>query len=146
MRNSSVSFFIFPNSSLKEQFLQSGQYNLRYNTYSNATNCVACRAGVIWRASAQYLLNKNGSGRQGRKICNKQPTPTPTVHSNSKLNMAGRINDREPIAFARTNKTLALQATNYVTIIAIMSEPYKLLSIFIAGYGSGIIAKYAISI
>ena len=60
--------------------------------------------------------------------------------------MADRINDRELIAFARTNKTLALQATNYVTIIAIMSEPYKLLSIFIAGYGSGIIAKYAISI
>lgn len=61
------SFSQFSYSSLKEQFLQSGQYNLRYNTYSNATNCVACRAGVIWRASAQYLLNKNGSGRQGRK-------------------------------------------------------------------------------
>ena len=60
--------------------------------------------------------------------------------------MADRINDRELIAFARTNKTLALQATNSVTIMAIMSEPYKLLSIFIAGYGSGIIAKYAISI
>ena len=37
--------------------------------------------------------------------------PTPTVHSNCKSNMAGRINDRELITLARTNKTPALQAS-----------------------------------
>ena len=36
--------------------------------------------------------------------------PTPTVHSNCKSNMAGRINDRELIKLARTNKTPAQQA------------------------------------
>ena len=38
------------------------------------------------------------------------PPPTPTVHSNCKSKMAGRTNDRELLALARTNKTPALQA------------------------------------
>ena len=38
------------------------------------------------------------------------PPPTPTVHSNSKSNTACRINDREFITLAGTNKTPALQA------------------------------------
>ena len=33
------------------------------------------------------------------------PLLTPIVHSNSKLNMAGRINDRELITLARISKT-----------------------------------------
>ena len=37
--------------------------------------------------------------------------PTPTVQSNFKSNMAGRINDRELITLARTNWTPALQAS-----------------------------------
>ena len=39
----------------------------------------------------------------------RSPLPTPTFHSNSKSNMAGRINDRELITLARPNKTPALQ-------------------------------------
>ena len=35
------------------------------------------------------------------------PPPTPTVHSNCKSNIAGRINDRELITLARTHKTPA---------------------------------------
>lgn len=38
------------------------------------------------------------------------PTPPPPVHSNSNSNMADRINDREPITLAGTDKTPALQA------------------------------------
>ena len=33
------------------------------------------------------------------------PPPTPTVHSNCKSNIAGRINDRDLITLARTHKT-----------------------------------------
>ena len=36
--------------------------------------------------------------------------PNPAVYSNCKSNMASRINDREPITSARTNKTPAMQA------------------------------------
>ena len=38
------------------------------------------------------------------------PSPSPTVHSDSKSNMAGQINDRELITLALTNKKPALQA------------------------------------
>ena len=43
------------------------------------------------------------------------PAPTPTVHSNSKSNMAGQINDCELLTLARTNKTPALQASLILT-------------------------------
>ena len=39
-----------------------------------------------------------------------RPPPTPTVHSNSKSNIAGRINDCELLTLARTSKTPVLQA------------------------------------
>ena len=57
-------------SSLKEQFLQSGQYNLRYNTYSNATNCVACRVGVIFceRVRSIFLTKMAAEGRVERDL------------------------------------------------------------------------------
>ena len=47
---------------------------------------------------------KNGGGG-GVKILAllPPPPPTPTVYSNSKSNMAGRINDRELITLAPTN-------------------------------------------
>ena len=46
----------------------------------------------------------------GRRLFSPPPPPTPTVHSNYKSKMAGRTNDRELLALARTNKTPALQA------------------------------------
>ena len=46
------------------------------------------------------------------------PTPhTPTVHSHSKSNMTGRINDCELITLARPDKTPALQATRGLSLI-----------------------------
>ena len=39
------------------------------------------------------------------------PPPTPIVHSNSKSNMASRINDRGLMVLARPNKKPSLQAT-----------------------------------
>ena len=44
------------------------------------------------------------------KIFSPPPPPTPTVHSNCKSVMAGRTNDRELLAWARSNKTPALRA------------------------------------
>lgn len=46
----------------------------------------------------------------GRRLLALPPTPTPTAHSNSKRNVAGRIDDRELITLARINKTPTLQA------------------------------------
>ena len=61
------------------------------------------------------VKNKKKGGGKGMKIKMKSfllsPAPTPTVHSNCKSKMAGRTNDRELLALARTNKTPALQAT-----------------------------------
>ena len=46
------------------------------------------------------------------------PTPhTPTVHSHSKSNMTGRINDYELITLARPDKTPTLQATRGLSLI-----------------------------
>ena len=39
------------------------------------------------------------------------PLLPPTVHSDTRSNMADRINDRELITIARPDETLALQAT-----------------------------------
>ena len=48
---------------------------------------------------------------------NNVPRPLPhIVHSNSKSNMTGRINDREPIRLARTNKTPALQTRFHIAV------------------------------
>ena len=79
------------------------------------------------------IFDLNGSGRLGERrkfvpkgrssVKNKErgrgwevkifalrPPPTPTVHSNSKSNIAGRINDCELLTLARTSKTPVLQA------------------------------------
>ena len=79
------------------------------------------------------IFDLNGSGRLGERtkfvpkgrssVKNKErgrgwevkifalrPPPTPTVHFNSKSNIAGRINDRELLTLARTGKTPVLQA------------------------------------
>ena len=55
------------------------------------------------------IKNSQWDGGSGVKIA-FSPPPTPTVHSNSNSNMADRINDREPITLAGTDKTPALQA------------------------------------
>ena len=52
----------------------------------------------------------------GRRLLALPSPPTPTAHSNSKTNMAGRINDRELITLARTNKTPALQAKTEIDV------------------------------
>ena len=41
----------------------------------------------------------------GRCLLALSPPPSPTVHSNSKSNTAGRLNNREPITLAHTNMT-----------------------------------------
>ena len=79
------------------------------------------------------IFDLNGSGRLGERrkfvpkgrssVKNKErgrgwevkifalrPPPTPTVHFNSKSNIAGRINDHELLTLARTGKTPVLQA------------------------------------
>ena len=66
----------------------------------------------------EWLSVKNkerGSGGEV-KIIALSPPPTPTVHSNS--NKGGRINDREILKIARTNKTPALQVKSVPHIIS----------------------------
>ena len=62
-----------------------------------------------WRATNQgvFFLSTASSGRCPLAL---SPSPTSTVHSNSKSNMVGRKNDRELITLARPNNTPALQA------------------------------------
>ena len=50
------------------------------------------------------------------KILAPSPPPTPTVYSDSKSNMAGRINDRELITLVPTNKKPTLQAMKRVML------------------------------
>lgn len=57
------------------------------------------------------VKNKDRGGGRGVKSFLPFPTPSPTIHSDCKSKMAGRTNDHELLALARTNKTLALQAT-----------------------------------
>ena len=54
---------------------------------------------------------KRGMGVGEWRFRPAPPPHPPTVHSNCKSNMDGRINDRELITLALTNKTPALQAT-----------------------------------
>ena len=56
------------------------------------------------------VIGKKWSG-VGVREWTPPPPPTLTVHSNSKSNMAGRINDHELAALARPNKTPELQAS-----------------------------------
>ena len=56
----------------------------------------------------------------GRRLFALPPPTTPTVHSNyCKSNMSGRINDRELITSACTNKTPALQASPCISQITV---------------------------
>ena len=58
------------------------------------------------------VKNKERGGGRGvkRRLFSPPPPPTSTIHSDCKSKMAGRTNDHELLALARTNKTLALQA------------------------------------
>ena len=49
------------------------------------------------------------------------PLLPPTVHSDTKSNMADRINDRELITIARPDETLALQAINKIVILVFVT-------------------------
>ena len=57
------------------------------------------------------VKNEERGGGRGvkRRLFSPPPPPTSTVHSDCKSKMAGRTNDRELLALARTNKTPALQ-------------------------------------
>ena len=57
---------------------------------------------------------------------NNVPRPLPhTVHSNSKSSITVRINDREFITLARTNKTPALQARFHFTVGLLSNKSQK---------------------
>ena len=62
------------------------------------------------RSSVKIKKNKERGRGWEVKIFALRPPPTPTVHSNSKSNIAGRINDCELLTLARTSKTPVLQA------------------------------------
>ena len=70
---------------------------------------------VLWGRSTVKNKKKKGGGG-GVKILAPPPPPTPTVYSDSKSNMAGRINDRELITLAPTNKKPTLQAMKRVML------------------------------
>ena len=72
-----------------------------------------------WRTANQRVFYYS-TASSGRRLLVLPPPPTPTVHSNSKSNMAGRINGRELITLARTNTTPALQARSYSALIFIV--------------------------
>ena len=55
----------------------------------------------------------SSSTSSGRHLLALPPPPTPTVHSNSKSNMTGQINDRELKTLARTNKTPPLRTKSF---------------------------------
>ena len=68
------------------------------------------------KTKKQKKTGAQNNGDVRRKSCllpvyrPSEDCTTPTVHSNLKSNMAGRINDRELTTLARTNNTPALQA------------------------------------
>lgn len=62
------------------------------------------------------------------------PHPSPTVHSNSDI--AGRINDCEPVTLSRPNKTPALQASDLWVVC-------QLLPIVVFKFGPSISSKQA---
>ena len=70
---------------------------------------------VLWGRSTVKNKKKKDGG-EGVKILATRPPPTPTVYSNSKSNMAGRINDGDLITLAPTNKKPTLQAMKRVML------------------------------
>ena len=70
---------------------------------------------VLWGRSTVKNKKKKGGGG-GVKILAPPPLPSPTVYPDSKSNMAGRINDRELITLAPTNKKPTLQAMKRVML------------------------------
>ena len=68
------------------------------------------RVKIYTKGGGPTVNNKERGGGRGVKIFSPPPPPTPTVHSNCNSVMAGRTNDRELLALARSNKTPALRA------------------------------------
>ena len=56
---------------------------------------------IQWRVANQGVFCFSTIS-SGKRLLALSPPPTPVVHSDSKLNMAGGINDRKPITLART--------------------------------------------
>ena len=79
----------------------------------------------------KFVLRGGGGGSQQLKIRRgvgvgewrvlTSSHSSPTIHSNSKSNMAGQINDHELIMLAHHNKTPALQANTTPTDLAQVS-------------------------
>ena len=72
--------------------------------------------GYLLIFQMQWRTTNQGSGgvllsSSNRHLLTLPRSPIPTVHANSKSNMAGRIKDRELITLAPTNKTPTLQTS-----------------------------------
>ena len=98
-------------------------------TWSGQTKALPCLAyaNLVLASILKYSSTRLGkqllanSGWEEKEICSKgvsdgqkegqrggwglSPPPTPSVHSNSKSNMASRINDRELVTLIPPNKT-----------------------------------------
>ena len=72
--------------------------------------------GYLLIFQMQWRTTNQGSGgvllsSSNRHLLTLPRSPIPTVHANSKSNMAGRLKDRELITLAPTNKTPTLQTS-----------------------------------
>ena len=78
------------------------------------------RKKFVLRGRSTVKNKKKKGGGGGVKILALSPPPppppTPTVYSDSKSNMAGRINERELITLAPTNKKPTLRAMKRVML------------------------------
>ena len=75
----------------------------------NGSGRLGERRKFVPKGRSSVKNKKRGRGWEV-KIFALRPPPTPTVHSNSKSNIASRINDCELLTLARTSKTPVLQA------------------------------------
>ena len=74
------------------------------------------RKKFVLRGRSTVKNKKKKGGGGGVKILAPPPPPPPPVYSDSKSNMAGRINDRELITLVPTNKKPTLQAIKRVML------------------------------
>lgn len=76
------------------------------------TGVLVAYARCYQRRESAFVVKHNQSGKQnGLEITPFPCPPIPTVHSNSKSNIAGRINNRKLLTLACPKKTPVLQAT-----------------------------------
>ena len=122
----SMSFLFWPNKKLPYRFIlqllvclflsEDSASGFSFNSFLLVT-CLFPE--MQWSATNQGVYGIL-TASSGRRLFALPPPPTPTVHSNyCKSNMSGRINDRELITSACTNKTPALQASPYISQITV---------------------------